>query len=71
MPQDAYRAFAATQLQLAAVTVPDAVHESMGERGYDLANYLLADSPESVAAALTEGDLPEAWTDDTMAVRAG
>lgn len=58
VPEDPYRAFAASQIQLRPVTFADAVRQSEGEQASDHANYLLAHSPGSSSAGATDRDEP-------------
>lgn len=69
VPEDPDRVFAGTQVQLAAATFADTVRQGFGERASDVANYVLAHSPESLAAALTDRGLPEDWADEIARLR--
>jgi hypothetical protein len=61
VPDDPYRTFAASQAQLASATFADAVRERFGTDAYDAANYLLADTPEALAAAAGNDEVPPEW----------
>lgn len=59
VPAHPYRSFAAAQAQLVKATFADEMREQFGERAYDAANFLLADSAQSLAAESVA--LPPEW----------
>jgi hypothetical protein len=68
LPRDAYRTFSASQLQLRRRTAADMCAELLGGKGYDMANYLLADSPNALLRR-DAAQLPSAWSNDLRAAQ--
>jgi hypothetical protein len=61
VPDEPYRAFAASQAQLASRTFADEMQQRLGADAYDAANYLLAGDLGELVAAARDDTVPPEW----------